>query len=64
MGKTKKEKCAHCNKKQLICFECSHCTKTFCMIHRMPERHDCINDYTSKDSLFTAKITPNKVEKI
>ena len=64
MTKTKKEKCFHCNKKQLFCFECSHCNKQFCMIHRMPERHDCINDYTNKDSLFKEKITPCKVEKI
>ena len=64
MGKTKKEKCAHCNKKQLICFECCHCAKSFCMIHRMPERHECVMDYTNKDSLFMEKITSNKVEKI
>lgn len=64
MGKPKKEKCHHCNKKQLFCFDCSHCNKSFCMIHRMPERHDCINNYRNKDCLFVEKITPNKVDKI
>ena len=48
MTKTKKEKCSHCSKKQLFCFECSHCNKQFCMIHRMPERHDCVNDYVGR----------------
>jgi len=36
-------KCEYCGKEVLFPFVCSHCGKTFCAEHRLPENHQCPN---------------------
>ena len=60
----KKQKCAHCAKKQLISFQCVHCEKAFCIMHKMPEFHDCKCNFQNKDGLKMEALAPVKVDKI
>ena len=60
----KKQKCAHCAKKQLISFQCAHCDNTFCIMHKMPEYHECKSDFQNKDGLKMVVLAPIKVYKI
>ena len=64
MTKEKKQRCNHCGKKELIIFNCSCCTKSFCIKHKMPEFHDCKSDYTNKENLRLDRLTTYKVDKI
>lgn len=61
-----KKRCAFCKKKQLIMFECDCCKSYFCMTHRMPEFHQCVEDYKKKDVLGKQleKVVAVKVDKI
>ncbi len=61
---SKKQKCFHCMKKELICFVCASCDHTFCMRHKMPEDHQCNANYQNKDSLQMEALQPIKVDKI
>ena len=50
MGKTKKNICAYPDCKKKICIvdmlssKCK-CGKIYCILHRLPESHDCNYDY-------------------
>ena len=39
--------CSRCNKTTIMLFEC-RCSKTFCMKHKLPEKHKCDFDYKNK----------------
>ena len=48
-----KKRCFNCKKKiGLLGFECSHCNKYYCDVHRLPEEHICNVDY--KKDIFTS----------
>ncbi len=58
--------CSRCNKTTLMLFEC-RCGKTFCMKHKLPEKHKCDFDYknNAKDNIKinNPKIINDKFEK-
>ena len=46
--KKKKNRCPVCNKKMgLMPFECK-CGKSFCILHKDPEAHNCTYDFKGK----------------
>ena len=46
--KKKKNRCPVCNKKMgLMPFECK-CGKSFCILHKDPEAHNCTYDFKPK----------------
>lgn len=56
-----------CNKKLRISDMKCKCEFTFCSLHRLPESHECIFDYKSKDSdkiIENMKCVSSKIDKI
>ncbi|MFX0103257.1 MAG: AN1-type zinc finger domain-containing protein, partial [Candidatus Hodarchaeota archaeon] len=42
-----KKLCDHCGENSYMLFPCKNCNKSFCAVHRLPEKHDCISDFSS-----------------
>ena len=71
----KKSRCAYvaadgtaCKKKTAIGMSSCRCDMKFCMVHRLPEAHDCRYDFranhldTMKDQVANMKCVGDKVE--
>lgn len=42
-----------CNKKaHSLLGQCGYCSKYYCMKHRLPEKHNCVNLYICKEEAF------------
>ncbi len=62
-------RCATCDKKtKLLGYNCKHCDREFCRMHRIPEDHDCKVDFVSlgkkKIKTDNPNITQKKIEQI
>ena len=50
-------RCDRCGKETRIRFECSYCGRTFCVDHRLPPSHQCINEKAWRDRAAGPKNT-------
>ena len=52
-----KKMCKYCKKNiTSINFKCLYCEKIFCVKHRLPEDHECSNDYKKIIKICKTKI--------
>lgn len=54
-----KKLCDYCGENSYMLFPCRNCGKSFCAVHRLPEKHDCTGDSSSyPEDLETSSYEP------
>ncbi|RLI75320.1 rhomboid family intramembrane serine protease [Archaeoglobales archaeon] len=54
-------KCDICGKKEYLPFKCKYCGGTFCIEHRLPEKHNCVG--FKKDDYWNVPVKVKKEDK-